>query len=200
MTEFWLVRHGQTLWNQEGRAQGSLDIELDETGLSQAQQLAWQLKDSVFQAIFSSPLKRAYKTAEIIASQIKVAVQVDARLVEISLGVWEGMLFPDIQAQYPHELEQRKSDPVHALAPGGETALAVSLRMRQAVDDISHRYPFGQVVLVSHGLALSTLFCVATGTPLDEVYDHVPDNAEPVLINWPNGNGVNKAANLSGQG
>ena len=65
----YIVRHGQTDWNVEGRNQGRTDIELNETGIKQAEEIAKKLEGKKFDMVFSSPLKRAYKTAQIISNK-----------------------------------------------------------------------------------------------------------------------------------
>ena len=96
MTEIWIVRHGQTDWNVEGRYQGQADRPLNAVGLAQAQQAAEQLRGRDFAAIYSSDLQRARVTAEIIAGQLGLPVQVDRRLREVNQGEWEGLLTADI--------------------------------------------------------------------------------------------------------
>lgn len=186
MTQLWLVRHGQTNWNLEGRYQGSRDIGLNENGQQQASAIAEGLKDVRFEAIYSSPLQRARRTAEWIAAknELNPLVQIDPRLVEVDLGEWEGKLFDDIQRQYPEEIQERKTNPLHARPPKGETALEVAQRMAEAADEISERHPQGPVLLVSHGLALASLICMARAIPLEKVYEMVPENAEPVVVEW----------------
>lgn len=186
MAEFWLVRHGQTNWNVEGRYQGSRDIALNENGHNQANRIADRLKDVAFEAVYSSPLMRTLHTAEAIAEKNRMGlkVQTDPRLVEVDLGEWEGKLFSDIQRDYPEEIRERKDNPLHARPPGGETALEVAERMAQAADEIAARHPHGPVLLVSHGLALASLICQARNIPLEQVYDRVPENAEPVVVHW----------------
>ncbi len=191
MTEFWLVRHGQTNWNREGRFQGSVDIALNENGLEQAQKIAEQLKDVKFQAIYSSPLQRARQTAEMIAERSGMKVQFDTRLIEISLGEWEGKVYDEICRDYPDEMDERRINPLYARAPGGETAVQVAERMRQAVDEIAAQHPEGPILVVSHGLALSALVCLAHTGSLENVYHTVLDNAKPIVVQW-NNNGEGK--------
>ncbi|MEM5773904.1 MAG: histidine phosphatase family protein, partial [Anaerolineaceae bacterium] len=165
MTELWLVRHGETIWNQEGRLQGSIDIELNEGGVEQARRLAEQLKDTEFQSIYSSPLKRAHKTAEMIAACAGQTVQVDPRLVEVRMGEWEGMRSVDIRRQYPELVAIRDADPVYAPVPGGETVQQLAVRVNQAADEISKRHPRGPVLIVSHGLSIAVLICLVREIP-----------------------------------
>ena len=86
----YFVRHGQTDYNLKEIIQGASDIELNETGIKQAYQTKEKLKDIKFDKIYSSPLKRAKKTAEIIGEDRKITVEVDDRLKEISFGINEG--------------------------------------------------------------------------------------------------------------
>ncbi len=186
MAELWLIRHGETAGNQEGRFQGSMDIELNENGRQQAARLAEQLKNIPFRAIFSSPMKRALETAEMISAACHVPVQIEPRLAEISMGAWADMSFEETRLKYPGQLEAWRADPVDFRPPGGESTRDISIRVREAARDITRMYPEGKVLLVSHGLTLAALICMARNIPLSEVFDHVPGNAELVVIEWQN--------------
>jgi alpha-ribazole phosphatase len=185
MTRLVLVRHGQTDWNAEGRYQGHNDLPLNAIGWAQADAAARQLSGHLFEAIYSSDLRRAYETASIIAGSLGMAVQVDKGLREVYLGQWEGMLFSDIKAQYPAEWEQRQRDPAHARPPGGETAAELAARVWAAVDEIAQRHAPGPVLIVSHGLALAAVLCRVQDIPLTQIYDVVLENAHPVEVDWP---------------
>ena len=95
--ELYIVRHGKTIWNKERRLQGSIDIELAEEGIEAAELLHDQLISSniTFDRIYSSPLKRAKKTAEIIRGLNDTDIIIDQRLGEISFGVEEGAFYAD---------------------------------------------------------------------------------------------------------
>ena len=184
MVELWLIRHGQTDWNVEGRFQGSADVPLNNNGCAQAKSLAEKLNGHAFAAVYSSHLKRANKTAQVLASAINLPVFIDDRLREISQGDWEGILFTDIKEQYPDEIVERKMNPQQFRPPGGETVEEVARRVLQAINEIAAKYSGKKVLVISHGLALSTLICMAKNLPLSEAYDHIPDNAEPYIIQW----------------
>jgi len=185
MSELWLVRHGQTDWNLEGRYQGQADVPLNETGLAQARCLADSLTGKVFKALYSSDLTRARQTAEILGGRLGLTPCIDIRLREIDQGEWEGMAFHDIVSQYTGEINARSLDPVHQRAPGGESVAEVAARVSQAANDIAHQYPHGPVLIVLHGLALATLTCQARSIPLAKIYEHIPENASPEVIQWP---------------
>ena len=184
MVELWLIRHGQTDWNVEGRFQGSADVPLNNNGCAQAKRLADKVNGHTFAAVYSSHLKRANKTAQVLADALNLSVIVDDRLREISQGEWEGILFTDIKEQYPNEIVERKTNPQQFRPPGGETVEEVAQRVLQAVNEIAEKYSGKRVLIVSHGLALSTLICLAKDLPLSEAYEHIPDNAEPYVIQW----------------
>lgn len=190
MAQVWLIRHGQTDWNVQGRWQGQTPDAppLNATGVAQAhalaETLAQQAEQSAFQALYSSDLLRARQTAEIIALRLRLPVRLDPRLREVNLGAWEGMLGEDVALRYVAELDERKRNPVHSRPPQGETVFELAARVGQALDDIARGHPNGNVLVVSHGLAIATALCMANGMPLERVFDHLPDNATPHVIMW----------------
>jgi broad specificity phosphatase PhoE len=185
MTEIWLIRHGQTDWNRAGRFQGHTDIPLNARGVEQAHELAQKLAHEHFAAVFSSDLSRARQTAEIVAAPLHLAVHPDLRLREIAQGNWEGLSLQEVQQKYAVDLRQADEAPETSRAPGGESVLEVATRMQQAADELARRYPHERVLLVSHGLAVSTLYCLANHIPLKFVHDHIPENATPLIVQWP---------------
>jgi len=186
MTEFWLIRHGQTEWNIEGRFQGSSDVPLNQNGIAQAEQLAEKLFDNQhkFSAVYSSDLIRAIKTAEIIAERLGLDVFQNSNLREISQGEWEGQLFVDIKANYPDEILERRKNPVSFRPPGGETVGEVAARCTIAADEIAIKHPEQKVFIVSHGISIATLICMANGFPMSKAFEMIPENADPYIIEW----------------
>lgn len=188
MARLWLVRHGQTDWNLEGRWQGQAPHAptLNTTGRAQAALIAQNLAGQSFAALYSSDLARAVETAESISARIGLPVTIEPRLREVNLGVWEGMRSDELALVFASELRARETDPVHARPPGGgETAAEVANRLRAAADDLAARHPNEDVVLVSHGLALAALLCQAHRWPLSEIFERIPENAQAVPIQWP---------------
>ncbi len=186
MVDLWLLRHGQTDWNLTGRWQGQAPHapELNELGRAQALIARDQLFKKHFSAIYSSDLLRARQTAELIAEPLGLTIILESRLREMNLGAWEGMLSNDIEAQYPLELEERNLDPFHAHAPNGESPFEVSQRVITAIDEIAGKYSNHSVLIVSHGVSLAVIICRAQGIPLDNVYEHIPENAKPYHVEW----------------
>ena len=100
-TRLIVVRHGQTIWNTEGKFQGHLDSQLTPDGISQARGLARRLQNLRFSALYSSDLGRATETVRIIAAATGHGVVLDARLRERNLGVFQGLRSEEIKAAYP---------------------------------------------------------------------------------------------------
>jgi broad specificity phosphatase PhoE len=186
MTEFWLIRHGQTDWNLTGRWQGQSPNAppLNETGHAQALAILDLLPCADFAAIYSSDLLRARQTAELIAAPLNLTVVLDPRLREMNLGAWEGMLSEDIKAQYPRELAEREQNPFDAHAPQGESPREVAERAITAMEEIAGKHPNKAVLIVSHGVALAVMICHAQKFPLYDVYEHIPENAKPYYVKW----------------
>jgi broad specificity phosphatase PhoE len=184
MSELWLVRHGQTDWNVQGIYQGQSDVPLNETGRTQARELALKLQGQHFEAIYSSDLSRARETAEILAKHLDLSLKIDRRLREICHGEWEGMHVQDIAVRYNLDMNTPHKRPVDSRAPGGESVIEVKERMIAAANDLTSAYPMGQILVVSHGLAVAALYCEASGLPLAEAYRHIPQNGQPVVVPW----------------
>jgi broad specificity phosphatase PhoE len=187
MTRLCLVRHGQTDWNLEGRYQGQSDNPINETGKSQARGLADRLKSYPFSALYSSDLERAKETAQIISSVIPLSITYDSRLREINQGEWEGQFVDDIRARYAALWQQRSLDPASLRPPGGETIGEVAKRVYASLDDISRLHPVASPLVVTHGLVIASVICKGHGIPLGKAYGFIPENAEPVWMDWESG-------------
>ena len=120
MITFYLVRHGETVWNKAGKFQGRTDIDLSPLGLKQADKAAEWLKNKKVDSIISSPLIRAAHTAELIAGEQGISIEYDSGLMELSFGQWEGLTFDQINAKWPGMMDQmfRNADGIEL--PGGE--------------------------------------------------------------------------------
>ena len=123
----YLVRHGRTVFNQEGRYQGGLDSPLTPLGLGQAARVGRLLRgligDPADWTIQASPLGRTRHTAQIICREIGQGATFteDARLVEVNMGAWDGLTRPEIEAQFPDRLEGTSGYDFFFRAPGGES-------------------------------------------------------------------------------
>lgn len=168
MTEVLLVRHGETVWNQEGRMQGQHDSPLTDTGLRQGVQVARRLKDVAFTTLYSSDLGRAYRTAQSIATETGHEIVVDVRLRERHFGLFEGLTGPEMKERHPAEYARFAArDPDYAV-PGGESAAGFQVRCIACFDDLARRHRDETIVVVAHGLVLDALYRAASGMPLDQ--------------------------------
>lgn len=184
MAQLLLIRHGQTEWNVEGRYTGQSDIPLNERGHAEAADVANKLKDQSLDAIYSSDLERAYNTARYIAQACELDIATDSRLREINQGVWEGMLFPDIKAQFQAELNKRAADPLNVGAPGGETVGEVRARVLAALKEIlsKHPGPDQRVAIVAHGFIIAVIRVYFENIPAEKTWDYFPGTTEVVTI------------------
>src|SRR5213082_1136682 len=106
MTEILLVRHGETEWNRESRFQGHADPSLNELGREQAAELAAALAGERLAAVYSSPLRRALETAQIIAAPHRLdAVPVDG-LREVDVGSWQGLTRDEVEHRFPQQFRR----------------------------------------------------------------------------------------------
>jgi broad specificity phosphatase PhoE len=124
------------------------------------------------------------KTAQILQEGRRSKVIADKRLREIGFGEWEGTCLDDMRTAFPMRFVLSQKDPAVPLAPGGESVFAVAQRTKEFAQDVSQRFPHGNVLVVTHGLALATLVCHAENIPILDAYHLVPDNAQPVTITW----------------
>ena len=104
MAEIILVRHGETEWNIEEIFRGRIDIDLNDTGIKQAELLDEHLSYVKIDAVYSSPLKRALKTAEMIASYHKLDVEITPGLIDFNYGKWQGLAHQEVKDKYKNRL------------------------------------------------------------------------------------------------
>jgi broad specificity phosphatase PhoE len=171
-----LIRHGQTDWNAQGRWQGQADPPLNERGCEQAYQAAEYHKQFGFNALYTSDLRRAMETAQIMGHELGLDVIAEPRLREINLGKWQGMLSGEVQAHYPAEFRRWHEQPLAAQPPDGETLVALSRRVLEAVNDIIVRHPRQRVGVVSHEFPIAIVLCRSAGLGLDHVRSMIPHN------------------------
>ncbi len=151
----YLVRHGQTTFNAEGRIQGAKDSALTELGVRQARRVGAMLGRIVpaETRIIASPRGRAQQTAQLIreAGRLEAEIETDERLAEISLGAWDGLLKEDIRRQCPDYDAGERRWSWFFEAPGAESYETMAGRLRAWLEDA--RAAGGPVIAVSHGVA-----------------------------------------------
>ncbi len=158
VTEFILIRHGQTRENLAGILQGQRDTPLDELGIMQAECAARRLHKEKIDAVYSSDLGRAMKTAEIIAESHQVQVTPCPALREWNLGELEGRPREEVTAAYPEIMNSFKVECEDAIVPGGETRRELYRRVGECLDELVLRHPNQKLILVSHAGAIRAIF------------------------------------------
>ena len=163
MMKIILVRHGETEWNVAEIFRGRIDIELNGTGIKQAELLAEYLTNLKIDAIYSSPLKRALRTAELIAGYQALKVNIARGLIDFDFGEWQGLSHQEVKDRYAELYKEWLSRPDQVRIPDGETLEDVRQRAMAVVDDAVGRYGSGRVVLVSHRVVSKVLVCALLG-------------------------------------
>lgn len=182
--KIYLIRHGQTDWNIEGRIQGSHDISLNETGKTQARLLSEGMDSRPVSKIFSSRQKRALETAQMIADRQKVDIYVVPGLEEVEFGKWEGMTWDAIKEAYPAEYERWDINPVEVSPPGGETQRQVLERSAKAVETImSMTDGHSDIAVVSHGATLAYIVAYLLRNNPEEG-EIIVENASVTTVNY----------------
>ena len=167
--QIFLLRHGETRWNREGRCQGSSDIELNEVGRRQADEVAEHLGRRRIDAVYSSQLRRARQTAEIVGEPHGVAVRTEPDLRELDHGEMEGLTFVEVKEKFDGWIERWRSQPEGLRLPGGERLLDVDRRSWSALNRIVGDHGDGDViVVVSHSFPILSVLCRISGTPLNQ--------------------------------
>jgi broad specificity phosphatase PhoE len=146
VAELILVRHGETDWNRVRRYQGHADPPLNEAGRAQARELAHKLKPLELDAIYTSDLRRAAETAEIIHAGRDILLMRDVGLREIDVGSWSGLTREEIEQRFPGETTH-----------DGESREAHRARVVRTVTAIAAQHDGARVLIVSHGGSLRTL-------------------------------------------
>ncbi|MFC1911450.1 histidine phosphatase family protein [Chloroflexota bacterium] len=158
MAELILARHGETAWNVEKVFRGRADVDLDRVGLKQAELLGKYLSNWELEAVYSSPLRRALDTANMVARYQKVAVRVAEGLTDFDYGEWQSVPEQEVKKLYPALLNEWHSNPHKAKMPSGESLEDVRRRAVELINDILPRHR-GNVLLVSHRVVIKVLIC-----------------------------------------
>lgn len=165
----YLLRHGETDWNLQGRCQGVSDLDLNGRGKQQAADIAEVLRGERIDALYSSHLRRALRTAEAIRRSHHLAVRVDGDFRELNQGELEGLTFSDIRSAHPAFIKLWRSEPAELQIPGGERLIDVERRAWKGLERIARSHASDEtVVVVSHNFPILTILCRISRTPLND--------------------------------
>jgi broad specificity phosphatase PhoE len=177
----FLVRHGQTASNLEGRYAGYAPDDLTPLGRTQMEELAERLVREEIGEIWSSEVRRAQESAAILARRFGVAVQTEPRLNEMRLGPWEGLEEAAVAARFPEDYELWQSRPDAVDLEGRECLDAVACRVHDVLAS-AHRQAH-PVVLVTHVAPIRVAALTLLGLPL-RLYKRVRvDNGDCLVVN-----------------
>lgn len=174
MSRYFLVRHGATEWNAQGRIQGQSDPSLNRTGRRQARRLGKRLASVPFAGARCSDLRRCSETAAgILPGRNDVRLQEMPELREKNFGAWEGLTFREVEAQYPDLYRNWLSagDPSFA-PPGGESDLQLYSRADAVIDRLreTRTDSGGNLLVVTHGGMLRALIARLLGLPAQKMW------------------------------
>lgn len=169
-TRLFLVRHGQTVTNKEGRFCGHSETQLTDLGREQARALGRRLARETIDAVYTSDFSRAMETAALALGERRVRAAVDFDLRELHYGEWELEREPDVRKRASAEYKLMRDEDPAWRPPGGETVGEVRERTRAAFDRIVAAEAGKRVLVVSHGTALNCLLSSLLEMPLTHVF------------------------------
>ncbi len=168
--KLYFIRHGQTDWNTEGKIQGSVDTELNATGILQAEEMSRKvLEDQIpISKIYTSRQKRALKTAQILSEAAELDYEIADGLEEINLGAWEGLTWDEVRRSYSAEYEVWYHNRRDSRPPKAESYQEMLDRVLTALHRIIKEND-RDVAIVTHSAVIMCLQCLITDTPLEKM-------------------------------
>ena len=167
MTDFLLIRHGETDWNKELRFQGQVDVPLNAMGLAQAERLqarvqqsvaAWVAQGHVPTRVISSDLLRAQQTAQPVAKVLGRACLLEVGLREQCFGSFEGLRVPEIKLQQPEAWQRWLEFDADYAVTGAESTQVFHDRVVSALQGLTEQFPGEHLVVVTHGGVLDMVW------------------------------------------
>jgi alpha-ribazole phosphatase len=162
----YLIRHGEIEPAALGKLIGQTDVALSERGVEQARRLAEKLSSVRLDAVYSSDLRRACRTAEIIAEHNQVSAQSSAAWREINMGMWEGRTLSALNDEGPEQVASLFNDPASFEYPSGESFADFTTRIQGALDRLLLTHPNGEIALVAHGGVCRAIIGGVLGMPM----------------------------------
>lgn len=191
MVRWFMVRHGETDWNIEGRAQGQTDTPLNPKGFAQAQLLGSRLASVEFAAAYASDLTRVMETAKPIMSGRDLDLQAMPELREKRYGQWEGMSFKDVEAKFPELYKQLFQDDIDFAPPDGESDSDVCRRVGLATEKLRSAHKGdANVLVVAHGGSLRAMMVNILNMPADYMWRFKLANGSLSIISLYEGGGA----------
>lgn len=186
MKTIYLIRHGESEGNSKRIFQGWLDCALTSEGRFQAELLAERLKNKGIRYFFSSPLKRAYETAEIIAKKYdEMNIIKIEKLKELNCGKWQGLTREEVKKISPKQLHNFLYNPEKLQIPGGDSIVDLQKRAIKALFEILNYVEDDNVLcIVAHGFINKVILCTILNLPLSKVWDFPQANTGVNIIKY----------------
>lgn len=184
--KIYLVRHGETAWNQAGLLQGQTDIDLNAQGFAQAAEAAERLRGVPFEIAFCSPLLRARHTAETIVGDRKIPLTTDERLRELNFGPWEGVDIRTIK----DETSQPFTNPGSYVPPeGAESFAQLYARSGEFVKQVllPLEGTYETVLVVAHGGVNRSILNPVLNIPVSDFWQLHMGNCATAILECRNG-------------
>jgi broad specificity phosphatase PhoE len=161
VTTLLLARHGETDWNRDNRFQGNADPPLNEAGRAQAAALAEELAREPLAAVYSSPLRRAFETAEVIGARHGLEPHPVEALREVDVGAWQGLTRSEIEARFPEQFQRWLA---HEQGwEDGESYEEMGTRVVPALVELAARHRGERILVLSHGGPIRAAIAAASG-------------------------------------
>jgi broad specificity phosphatase PhoE len=167
--ELILIRHGETDWNREKVFRGWRNVRVNTTGIAQADATADALADKVFEAIYTSPLKRSVVTARRIAKPHGVDLRINEGFMDVNYGTWEGLTASKVEASYAPLYRKWLETPGKVKFPGGESMKKAWKRVNSALREVLWTHGTGTVVIVSHRIPLKMMTAYLLDKKLSDI-------------------------------
>ncbi len=181
MKQIYLLRHAQSEFNEKGIFQGRLDSDLTPLGFVQARQSALYFRDKGIEVIYTSPQRRALKTALTVGDVLELEPVVDERIREMSFGYLEGRDFWKLYDDEREMINRWLYDPIGNPLPQQEEGEAFEKRVLSFLEDIK-KSEHSRILVVGHGGTLHALICLALGMPLSKMWHVHIDNTGISLL------------------
>lgn len=194
MKIMYILRHGETQWNKEEIFRGTKDIPLNEKGLNQAELAGLYFKDRGINRIFSSPLKRAFQTAQAVSKATGIEIEVIDEFTDINFGIWEGLTVEEVKKIYASDFDLWRRSPERLCVDGGETLDMVRDRISKGIKTINTRDD-ESILIVTHRVICKVIVLYLLNIGNEHFWDMKFDPTSITLLERDGGRFVLKFSN-----
>lgn len=187
MTKIMLIRHGITDWNLEGKVQGQSDTQLASDGIYQARMLIAHFPFETVDAVYSSDLQRAMRTADFISNKFNLETIPVKEMREINFGNWEGRSFENIAKEEPTEFKKFFVQPDMLMFKGGESFAELQSRVMLSLKKIVRLTGDDkQIVIVTHGAVIRVIIAAILEMPIRKIWSIQQSNTSVNILRYDN--------------